>query len=103
PASTLIIERDGDAVGTLRTHRDESCVTIYAIQIDPELQGQGIGSGVIQRILREADEDRVPVRLPVLKVNPAVRLYRRLAFVILGATETHYLMERAVRDQRDST
>jgi hypothetical protein len=35
----------------------------------------------------------------VLKVNPARRLYERLGLVIVGATDTHYLMRRPAADQ----
>jgi ribosomal protein S18 acetylase RimI-like enzyme len=34
----------------------------------------------------------MPVRLRVLRTNPARELYERLGFRIYGTTETHHLM-----------
>jgi hypothetical protein len=45
--------------------------------------------------LHESDQTQLPVKLRVLKVNPARRLYERLGFIHKGETPTHYLMERA--------
>ena len=45
--------------------------------------------------IEEADERGVPIRLQVLKVNPASDLYERLGFRKIEVTETHIRMERA--------
>lgn len=63
----------------------------------PDHQGRGLGTELLRRVLARADARRLPVRLQVLKGNPARRLYRRLGFVDAAETETHHVMERAAR------
>lgn len=48
---------------------------------------------MIQVLLQEAFDQYLPVRLRVLKVNPARRLYERLGFKVVEEADTHYLME----------
>jgi ribosomal protein S18 acetylase RimI-like enzyme len=45
-------------------------------------------------LFSESNLTRQPIRLFVLKVNPARRLYERLGFQVLEETETHYVMRR---------
>lgn len=49
----------------------------------------------MSELFREADRSDKPVRLRVLKVNPARRLYQRLGFRIVDEDETHYTMLRS--------
>jgi ribosomal protein S18 acetylase RimI-like enzyme len=60
--------------------------------IFPEHQSRGIGTTVVQGLLAAAHAEGKPVRLQVLKVNPARGLYARLGFVEVGENETHHLM-----------
>jgi ribosomal protein S18 acetylase RimI-like enzyme len=61
--------------------------------VAPEHQGKGIGTRLISEVLQDAHSRGLAVRLRVLKVNPAQRLYERLGFAVVGETETHHLME----------
>ncbi|MGC5413332.1 GNAT family N-acetyltransferase, partial [Streptomyces sp. DT225] len=45
------------------------------------LQGRGIGSGVLRRLLARTDAEGAPVRLNVLQGSAARRLYERHGFV----------------------
>ncbi len=45
----------------------------------------------------DADLRRLPVRLQVIKGNPARNLYERLGFTVTGETDTHLLMLRPVQ------
>ena len=94
-ATTLrVIEVDGEAVGYLGT--DESVVPwkLNSIVVLPELQGNGLGTRIVQDYLAQSDEAGVPVTLQVLHPNPARRLYERLGFVETGRTDTHAQMRR---------
>ena len=62
--------------------------TVGNIELDPRFQGQGIGTAILQDMQRDAAEQGLEVRLQVLKVNPARRLYERLGFEVTGETET---------------
>ena len=49
-------------------------------------------SRLVASVCQDADALGVPVDLHVLKVNPAIRLYQRLGFVLTGETATHYTL-----------
>jgi hypothetical protein len=42
-----------------------------------------------------SEQRRIPVRLQVLKVNPARQLYERLGFCVTGGDEFRHQMERS--------
>ena len=68
---------------------------INNIVIQPDRQGRGLGSQVLQDLLQQADDRHTKSELRVLKSNPARRLYERLGFRVCGETEQHHYMERA--------
>lgn len=71
-------------VGMIKVVRAAGSWTIEQLQIEPEFQGRGIGTAVVRQIQREARASGVKLLLGVLKANPALRLYKRLGFEVLG-------------------
>jgi ribosomal protein S18 acetylase RimI-like enzyme len=63
----------------------------------PRFHRRGIGSRLMRRMLATADAEGLPVRLQVIKINPAKALYERHGFRVHGETATHFLMERVPR------
>ena len=49
----------------------------------PQHRNNGIGSGILQRLLDEATEDGKPVRIWVENWNPSFRLLERLGFKLV--------------------
>ena len=92
PARMQIVEYAGEAVGYVSVERREESVFLGAIEIAPEYQGRGIGTGLIRDLQGEAQRQGLPLRLQVLQGNPARRLYERLGFEATGETETHIMM-----------
>ena len=92
PSTCKIITVEGQDVGVLCIEEQEDRVSLHIIEILPEFQNHGIGTFVLRTILAEAQRKGKPTVLQVFKINPALRLYQRLGFVITGETETHYLM-----------
>lgn len=88
-----IIVADGEDAGFLWTSEKESEITLVSIRLLPEYQKRGIGTKLIKDILEKAEAKNKPVRLQVLKVNPAVNLYEKLGFRIWAETETHFQMK----------
>jgi ribosomal protein S18 acetylase RimI-like enzyme len=88
-----IILLSGRPVGLLKVARDGQKWDLIQIQILPEKQGTGLGSGILQKLLDEALQAKATVILSVLKSNPARRLYERLGFRIVGENERAYDME----------
>jgi GNAT superfamily N-acetyltransferase len=88
-----IIEWQGQRIGILALKKFPDWIMLIRIFLLPQAQKQGIGTRIIGEILKSACGQGLPVRLRVLKVNPARRLYERLGFVVTEETATHYSME----------
>lgn len=89
-----IINVDGVDVGVMAVVAEPDCVKLNQLFILPEHQNKGVGRECMLRIMAEARQRGVPVRLRVLKVNPrAQTFYQRLEFAPTGETDTHILME----------
>lgn len=94
PLDTMqIIQVAGRDVGVLSVEVQEFDVFLRLIEIHPEMQGQGLGSSVIESVLAQGRNLGKPVRLRVLANNPARNLYQRLGFKVVDSTETHYMMK----------
>src|SRR5215467_13212127 len=76
----LITMLDGVAVGRMIVHRTAVALVLVDIALMPEHRGKGIGEGLLRDLFEESAKKRLPVRLQVLKNNPAARLYERLGF-----------------------
>ena len=92
PAKTKVITLDGQDIGMLSVEEREADIFVSTIKIHPDFQGKGIGTGIIRNIIAEGIQKGKRVRLRVLKVNPAKRLYDRLGFSVVEETTTHYIM-----------
>ena len=92
-SGTRIIQIEGKDVGRLSTTRLPDCVFIDELHILPEYQRHGIGQYAIEQVLMEAQERRLPVRLTVLKVNPAQNLYLRMGFTMVAERDHRLHMQ----------
>ena len=90
---TRIIVREGVRIGIYVVERAPDHVQLLQIFILPDYQRLGIGSHLIERLLAEARAARLPLRLRVLRVNPAFELYRRMGFKVVQETPERYFME----------
>lgn len=80
PARSWIIGFDGREIGFLSWEVRLNYVYFNNIQIHPDYRGRGLGTRLIQHVIAEAEQLRLPIRLRVLKGNPAKDLYLRLGF-----------------------
>ena len=90
-----IIMLDEKPIGLLKINRSEDEIEILQLQIDPQLQGKGIGKSILKDIIDEASVTQKPVRLSVLKTNKAQTLYVVLGFKIIAEDQHSYMMELA--------
>jgi len=86
--------RDGVPVGRLYVMRWPREIQIVDIALVPEARGQGLGTGLLQRLIAEAEAVGVPLGIHVEKFNPALQLYLRLGFEIVADREVYWYMER---------
>lgn len=91
----LILEND-TPLGMVQYTEDEAAIEIHEIQIQPEYQGQGYGTQVIQRLLKEAQSKHKKVTLSTgLKNAGAIKLYQKLGFNIVKEAPHKVYMEYA--------
>jgi ribosomal protein S18 acetylase RimI-like enzyme len=92
-AEHSIILLDDRAIGRLFISRNPRAIDLVDISLMPENRASGIGTGLVEGLLTEARKAGKPVRLYVLRLNRASRLYERLGFKKIGETATHIQME----------
>jgi ribosomal protein S18 acetylase RimI-like enzyme len=92
---TQIINFDGRDVGFLQVSETPSEVTLAQIHIEPQFRHRGIGTFLVQGLLRDAAAKDKPVLLSVVRGNRARGLYERLGFLVTGeeATKLHMRWE----------
>ena len=93
PEKLQIIVAEGRDAGLLEVERNLYEIFLRRIELAPECQGRGLGGAVVGDLAAEARARGRPLRLQVLKVNPAQRLYARLGLRVVGETATHRQMQ----------
>jgi ribosomal protein S18 acetylase RimI-like enzyme len=77
----------------MKVLRSDGEWTIDQIQLEPEFQSRGMGTEIVRNLQASAQAAGVRLTLKVLKVNPALRLYERLGFKVVGEEEGIYAMQ----------
>jgi ribosomal protein S18 acetylase RimI-like enzyme len=85
---------DESPIGRIIVLRASDAVILVDIALMPEHRGKGIGETLLRDLLEESDKQGLPLRLQVLKNNPAMHLYERLGFVKTGEDQMYWKMER---------
>lgn len=89
-----IIALDGSDVGWLQTMTQDDELFVAQMFVDRPFQRRGIGTEVMKRLIGEAARVNQTMRLNVAKINPAVRLYRRLGFRTTHEDDRKFYMKR---------
>lgn len=90
----IFLDGQEPPVGRILVTHEESCHRLVDIALLPEHRGHGIGAQLIRQLIQEAKGAGLPLRLQVLKTNPAARLYERLGFVKTGEDQMYWQMEK---------
>jgi N-acetylglutamate synthase-like GNAT family acetyltransferase len=94
PASVRVLTEQGQMIGMLKVIRETTEIFFADLQIRPQYRNQGIGICIINKIVAEADQIGLPIRLKVLRGNPVKRLYEQFGFQTISETETAFHMRR---------
>ncbi|MFG3019715.1 GNAT family N-acetyltransferase [Streptomyces sp. NPDC048254] len=81
-AHTWVIEAGGAFAGCVALRPAADAHWLEHFYLAPDVQGAGIGSGVLRELLERCDRDGVCVRLNVLRGSAARRLYERHGFTV---------------------
>lgn len=89
-----IIVLDGTDVGWVQTIREEDGLFLGQLFVDNKFQRRGVGTEVMKRLISEAAAFNLAVRLNVVRINPARRLYERLGFRVTHEDDRKFYMKR---------
>ncbi len=87
-----LIVADGQKIGALKFLTRDSSLEILQLQIEPGNQGRGYATAVLNELITKARATKRTMRLSVLKQSPALRLYKRLGFEVIGEDGQEYEM-----------
>lgn len=96
PGRCLLLYHD-QPVGSSVIENYPSFYFLDYLAILPAYQNHGLGTRFVRALLAAAARQLHPVRLHVIKVNPAVQLYKRLGFLVQGEDEYRYYMEALLK------
>ncbi|WNG62784.1 GNAT family N-acetyltransferase [Archangium gephyra] len=82
-----VLEHEGRPVGRLWVVRGEHELRLVDVTLLPAYRGSGLGTSVLRTLQEEAAAAGKPLRLHVMRNNPALRLYTRLGFTPVGGAE----------------
>ena len=94
PAQVRMMALDGTDVGWLQTITQDDELFVAQMFVDGPFQRRGIGTEVMKRLIGEATEGNLAVRLNVVRINPARRLYERLGFRVTNEDDRKFYMQR---------
>ena len=89
-----VIQIAGHDAGVLLVEEEATHFQVQQVYLLPPFQRRGIGTEVLTRVVQRARAKEVPVRLRVLRVNPARLFYETLGFIVTEADNEFYQMER---------
>jgi ribosomal protein S18 acetylase RimI-like enzyme len=96
PTANQVVLLGGEPIGCLRVEAHDDHVFVDYIALMPEHQRHGIGSSLMRQLQASAATRGLPVRLNVLKVNPARVLYERLGFAVVGEDDVRWFRESPI-------
>jgi ribosomal protein S18 acetylase RimI-like enzyme len=92
-ATHEMIEAEGQPVGRLYVDRRETEIRILDITLLPQACGHGIGTQVIQELMKEAAQANESISIYVESFNRSLGLLQRLGFVKAEESGASWLME----------
>jgi GNAT superfamily N-acetyltransferase len=91
---TLVLLHKEQPVGSLALRREDADTWLEHFYLATAVQGRGVGAGLLSRLTARADALGEALRLSVLRLSPAQRLYARHGFTVDGTDEVDVFMSR---------
>nr|WP_292873344.1 GNAT family N-acetyltransferase [Nostoc sp. LPT] len=80
-------------IGVILVIEQEDALFLNYLAFLPLHQSKGLGTEILNKLLEQAIFRRIPIKLSVMRVNPAKALYELLGFRVVGGDENRFLME----------
>ena len=93
-AAFQIILYKKQAAGRFYTWENDNEIRLIDITLLPLFRGKGIGTNLLQELIKKSNTGNKKISLHVEPGNPALQLYKRLGFVYIKNNGRHYYMER---------
>lgn len=101
PEQTQMICSGGTDIGWMQVSQSTAGFHLHQLHIVDRFRNRGIGTGLINALLDRARALGQPVSLNVIRGNPAISLYSRLGFRVVGKDEEKLQMRwQAARPKR---
>jgi ribosomal protein S18 acetylase RimI-like enzyme len=88
----IILNEEQQPIGRMLVSRGQDAFMLVDIALLPEYRGHGIGMELLQKLIAQARAAGKPVRLQVMRTNPAMHLYERLGFTKTGEDQMYVQM-----------
>ncbi len=83
--------RGNRIVGYLVCSRYDTVWHVMNVAVDPDVQGEGVGSALLRKLIEEVGDERARFTLEVRRSNAhAIRVYERLGFRSAGLRRRYY-------------
>src|SRR6202023_2868940 len=89
-AEHQIVFLNGEPAGRILVNRGPDFALLVDIALLTEHRNLGIGTRLLQELIEQSEKTGIPIRLQVMKTNPAQHLYERLGFVKAGEDELYF-------------
>ncbi len=86
---TIVTSRQMDVAAYLLKEKEDH-LWLEMLIVDRHYQHQGIGSWIISHLAKQSQTTKSPLKLVVIKCNPALAFYLGLGFVIEAEDESFY-------------
>ncbi len=96
PEKIAILQVNNQDIGALKVEYLDECIYLADLVINPNFQNKGIGTRILKSLIVKAKQKSFPIRLKVLKGNPARNLYERHGFRLIENQEYSEIFEYKV-------
>jgi len=102
PSEGRVLEWRSEVAGFYLIQSREDHLFLAELHVDSRLRNHGLGALLARCALAEAEAEALPLRLWVLRNNPARQLYLRLGFTDIGEGSCHHVMEHSGKSAGES-
>jgi len=85
-----IVSAGGQDVGGYYLKPHATHLYLDMLLIEPSQQNKGYGTRIVRHLQNQATKQQLPIKLSVLKINPAFRFYHRLGFAVESEDDVRY-------------